>query len=155
MATVTTVDKGPRSVSRKVTVAADADVLFAQLADPHRHGEVDGSGTVKDNVKGPATLSKGAKFSVGMKQYGVPYKITSTVTEFVDQGQNKVIEWQHPLGHKWRWEFAQTAPGSTEVTESFLYGSAKAPKVLELFKMPAQNAAGITKTLEKLAGRYS
>ena len=27
-------------------------------------------------------LSAGARFTVGMKQYGVPYKITSTVTAF-------------------------------------------------------------------------
>ncbi|MCW2555472.1 MAG: Dimethyladenosine transferase, partial [Mycobacterium sp.] len=31
-------------------------------------------------IKGPHQLSVGDKFTVGMKQYGVPYKITSTVT---------------------------------------------------------------------------
>lgn len=136
-------------------VNAPAAELFAQLADPRRHGEVDGSGTVKDMVKGPERLSRGAKFSVGMKQFGVPYRITSTVTEFVDSGDTMVVEWQHPLGHKWRWEFAQLGPTSTQVTEAFVYGTAKIPKALELTKQTAQNATGITRTLEKLASRYA
>jgi len=155
MTSVSTVDRGDRVIARRVTVNAPADDLFAQVADPHRHGELDGSGTVKDTVKGPTTLSRGAKFSVGMKQFGVPYRITSTVTEFTDTGDTKVIEWQHPLGHKWRWEFTSVGPSSTEVTESFVYGTAKIPKMLEVTKQTAQNANGITKTLEKLAARYS
>jgi hypothetical protein len=48
--------------------------------DPHRHPELDGSGTVRDiPIKGPHHLAAGDKFTVGMKQWGVPYKITSTL----------------------------------------------------------------------------
>lgn len=155
MASIRTIDKGNRIVARRTEVAAPAAELFALVADPHRHGELDGSGTVKDTVKGPERLTKGAKFSVGMKQYGVPYRITSTVTDFVDGDTSKVIEWQHPMGHTWRWEFEETAPGRTTVTEAFQYGTAKAPKLLEVFKMPQQNAKGIASTLEKLANKYS
>ncbi|KIQ19769.1 dimethyladenosine transferase [Rhodococcus sp. Leaf7] len=155
MTSVTTVDRGDRVIARRVTVNASADELFAQVADPHRHGELDGSGTVKDTVKGPSPLSNGAKFSVKMKQFGLPYRITSTVTEFVDTGDTKVIEWQHPLGHKWRWEFAQTSPTTTDVTESFIYGTAKAPAMLELTKQTDKNVVGITATLEQLANRYA
>jgi hypothetical protein len=155
MATVTNVDKGKHAVSRKVTVATDADTIFEMVVDPLRHGQLDGSGTVKDNVKGPTRLGPGDKFSVGMKQYGVPYKITSTVTDFVDDGERKVLEWQHPMGHRWRWELVQTGPNTTEVTESFLYDTARSPKVLELLGQPKTNARGITATLEKLANAYS
>jgi uncharacterized protein YndB with AHSA1/START domain len=150
---VTTVDSGRRKVTRRVVVHAPAAEVFALVADPHRHPELDGSGTVRNTpVSGPDRLSQGAKFSVGMKQYGVPYKITSTVTAFE---QDRLIEWQHPLGHRWRWEFAQTEPGVTQVTETFDYTTAKAPKMLELFGMPAANATGITKTLDALAARFS
>ena len=113
------------------------------------------SGTVKDTVKGPERLEQGAKFSVGMKQYGVPYRITSTVTDFRDDDGSKVIEWQHPLGHSWRWEFEETQPGVTTVTEAFRYDTAKSPKALELFKVPQQNAKGISSTLEQLALKYA
>lgn len=148
---VTTVDAGNRKVARQVVVGAPAAEVFALLADPHRHGELDGSGTVKDTVSGPPRLSPGAKFSVGMKQYGVPYKITSTVTAYED---GRLLEWQHPLGHRWRWALAETEPGRTQVTETFDYTTSKAPKVLELMKIPATNATGITKTLEGLAARF-
>ncbi|WP_072806382.1 SRPBCC family protein [Rhodococcoides yunnanense] len=155
MASIRTIDRGNRVVARQIEVNASAAELFAIVADPHRHGELDGSGTVKETVKGPERLAEGAKFSVGMKQYGVPYRITSTVTSFVDADTTKVIEWQHPLGHTWRWEFEEKQPGVTTVTEAFQYGTAKAPKVLEVFKMPQQNAKGISSTLEQLARKYA
>ncbi len=155
MASIRTIDQGERVVARQTEVKASATDLFAIVSDPHRHGELDGSGTVKDTVKGPQRLEKGAKFSVGMKQYGVPYRITSTVTDFVDGEKTKVIEWRHPMGHTWRWEFEENQPGITTVTEAFRYGTAKAPKLLELMKMPEQNAKGISSTLAKLSAKYS
>lgn len=155
MADIRTIDTGPQQVTRQTEVHASASELFDIVADPTRHGELDGSGTVKDTVEGPGRLSSGATFSVGMKQYGVPYKITSTVTEFVDADKHKVVEWQHPLGHSWRWEFDEKQPGLTTVTESFQYGTAKSPKMLELFKMPQKNTQGIESTLRNLAARYA
>ena len=150
---VTTVDGGARRVTRRVSVRASSADVFALVADPHRHPELDGSGTVRDiPVTGPERLSEGAKFSVGMKQYGVPYKITSTVTAFE---ADHLIEWQHPGGHRWRWELDETTPGITQVTETFDYSTAKAPKLLELFGQPAKNGIGITKTLEALAARFA
>lgn len=152
-AKVTEVDSGARRVSRRVVVAAPAAEIFALLADPHRHPELDGSGTVRDTpVTGPSRLSEGARFGVGMKQYGVPYKITSTVTAFTDDA---LIEWQHPLGHRWRWELQEDEPGTTAVTETFDYHDAKAPKLLELLGQPAKNAQGITSTLQALADRFA
>lgn len=150
---VISVDGGARTVTRRVSVHASRADVFALLADPHRHPELDGSGTVRDiPVTGPDRLSNGAKFSVGMKQYGVPYKITSTVTAFE---ADHLIEWQHPLGHRWRWELNETTPGTTQITETFDYSTAKAPKLLELFGEPAKNGIGITKTLQALAARYA
>ena len=152
-ASVTTVESGDRKVSRRVTVSAPASEVFALVANPHRHPELDGSGTVRDTpVSGPDRLSQGAKFSVGMKQLGVPYKIKSTVTAF---RENELVEWKHPMGHHWRWEFAEVAPGSTQVTETFDYSTTPAAKVFELTGMQKQNAAGITKTLEALAARFA
>jgi hypothetical protein len=86
-----------------------------------------------------------------MKQLGLPYKITSTVTAYEE---DRLIEWQHPLGHKWRWEFAETTPGTTQVTETFDYTTAKAPGMLEVTGQPAKNGRGITATLEALAARF-
>ena|SRR5207247_239990 len=70
--TVTVVDAGPRKVSRAAEVHAPARELFAIVADPRRHGELDGSGTVHGTVSGPERLSGGARFSVKMTWYGGP-----------------------------------------------------------------------------------
>jgi hypothetical protein len=150
----TVVDSGPHKVSRTVIVQAPSAALFDIVADPFRHGELDGSGTVLDTVSGPHRLAKGVKFSVKMKQRGVPYRITSRVTEFDD---GRLVEWRHPMGHRWRWELTPKSEGVTQVTETFDYShvSAAKAKALELFGMKKQNAAGIEKTLNKLEDQYS
>ena len=148
-------DAGPHTVSRSVQVGAPVAEIFALIVDPHRHPEIDGSGTVRDvekcAVKGPHRLGKGDKFTVGMTQYGLPYKITSTATEVEE---NRVVEWQHPLGHRWRWELAEVSPGTTKVTETFDYSTAKVPFMIELIGFHKKNAEGIESTLAALAARY-
>ena len=75
------------------------------------------------------------------------------MTDFAD---GHVVEWQHPLGHRWRWEFTPVSPEVTTVTETFDYshiGTLKA-KGLELSGTPKKNAAGIEATLRKLQDRY-
>ena len=154
--TVTFVDAGPQQVSRSVEVAAPAEELYALAADPRRHRELDGSGTVRDNIKMPARLVVGSKFSTGMKMYGVPYRITSTVTVLQP---NEVVEWRHPVGHRWRWEFESLSPTLTRVTETFDYRNAGAIKnslkYYERMGFAKANASGIEATLAKLRDRYA
>lgn len=134
-------------------MAAPPAEIFALVSNPHRHPELDGSGTLRSApVKGPQQLSQGARFTVAMKQYGVPYKITSKVSAYE---QDRVIEWRHPLNHYWRWELAPTADGGTEVTETWRYGMSWLAKGFELNGFPAKNAKGITATLQHLAQRFS
>lgn len=150
--TLKTEDAGPRTVSRSVQVAAPVAALFDQIADPHRHHDLDGSGTVRDaDVKGPHRLAAGDKFTVSMTQYGLPYKITSKATAVQE---NRLVEWEHPLGHRWRWELSEVSPGTTKVTETFDYSTAKVPLVVELLGFHKKNAEGIESTLTGLADRY-
>lgn len=154
--TVTTVDTGPRRVSRSVEVHAPAAELFAIVADPRRHHELDGSGTVVDNIVAPERLVPGARFSTKMKMFGFPYRITSTVTAMKP---DELIEWRHPLGHHWRWEFAAVSPTRTRVTETFDYhdtGPVKdASNYYQRTGFAKRNAAGIEATLTKLRDRYA
>lgn len=151
---VTVVDAGPRQVSRSVEVAAPVADLFAMAADPRRHRELDGSGTVRDNVKAPNDITVGSKFSTNMKMFGVPYRITSTVTAFEP---DKLVEWRHPEGHRWRWEFESLSPTLTRVTETFDYrnGGALKLKFYELTRSVTTNAKGIEATLTRLSQRYA
>ncbi len=130
--TVTTVDAGPRKIARAAEVNAPAAEIFELVADPRRHHELDGGGTVQNAITGPDRLAADAKFSVQMKQYGFPYKITSKVIDFAD---GTVVEWQHPLGHSWRWELKPLTDNTTLVTETFDYsrhrrGEGKRPEVV-------------------------
>ena len=152
--TIAHVDAGPRTVSRSAEVNAVTSSVFDLIVDPHRHRELDGSGTVGDTVSGPHRLEAGEKFSVKMKQYGVPYRITSRVTEVAD---GKVVEWQHPMGHRWRWVLEPASERSTRVTETFDYSrlSTLKGKLYELMGVPAQNGAGIEATLRKLQQRFA
>ena len=153
---VTAVDAGRNQVSRSVEVHAPAADLFAIVADPRRHHELDGSGTVGDNLRAPHRLVAGARFTTKMTMFGVPYRITSTVTAMKP---NELIEWRHPVGHHWRWEFAATTPTITRVTETFDYrdtGLLKDRlKYYERTGFAKRNAAGIEATLTKLRDRYA
>ena len=73
-------------------VPAPAEEIFALLADPVRHSEIDGSGTVQRVVSGSGPMQLGSKFKMAMKMIGFPYKTTSTVVEFEE---NRRIAWCH------------------------------------------------------------
>ena len=153
--TVEIVDAGPRQVGRSVEVAAPAAELFAIVADPRRHHELDGSGTVGNNIDAPPHLVPGARFSTKMTMFGLPYRITSTVTALKP---DELIEWRHPFGHHWRWEFTAVSPTVTRVTETFDYrdtGVKDGFNYYERTGFAKRNAAGITATLTKLRVRYS
>ena len=153
---VTTVDAGPLQVCRSVDVAAPASELFAIVADPRRHHEVDGSGTVGDNIRAPERLEVGSRFSTKMRMYGVPYRMTCTVTAVTP---DQLIEWRHPFGHRWRWEFHAISPTSTRVTETFDYSDAgrvkNRLKYYEATGFAKRNATGIAATLQRLRDRYT
>ncbi|MGO8937156.1 MAG: SRPBCC family protein [Mycobacterium sp.] len=154
--TVTTVDAGRNRVSRSVEVHAPAADLFAIVADPRRHHELDGSGTVATNIRAPQRLVSGARFTTKMRMFGVPYRVTSTVTAMKP---DELIEWRHPVGHHWRWEFASITPTITRVTETFDYRDAgplkDRLKYYERTGFAKRNAAGIEATLTKLRNRYA
>jgi hypothetical protein len=154
--TVVIVDAGPHQVSRSVDVAAPASELYELAADPRRHGELDGSGTVQGNLKCPDPLVVGSKFSTSMKMMGVPYRLTSTVTALTP---HELIEWRHPFGHRWRWKFESLSPELTRVTETFDFRDAgpikKKLKYYERMGFAKSNATGIEATLTKLRDRYA
>jgi hypothetical protein len=153
--TVTVVDAGPNQVSRSVEIGAPASALFAIVADPRRHHEIDGSGTVRENLRCPAEIVEGAKFSTKMRMWGLPYYIVSTVTTMKPDEQ---FEWRHPVGHRWRWEFESLSPTLTRVTETFDYRDAgrikDALRYYDRLGFAAANARGIEATLTKLAEKY-
>jgi uncharacterized protein YndB with AHSA1/START domain len=133
-------------------VQAPADRIFDLLADPAKHPVIDGSGTVRaSRSTGPHRLELGARFGMDMK-LGVPYRILNTVVEFEE---GTLIAWRHFLGHRWRWQLKDLGDGTTEVTETFDWSTARVPRVIELMGFPAKNRKGIEATLARLGDHVS
>ncbi len=147
------VEEAPDRVERRsVIVDASPGDVFDLLADPRRHHEIDGSGTVREaGLSAPERLSAGAKFGMKMK-YGVPYRITNTVVEFVE---DELIAWRHLGRHVWRYRLEALEGGGTKVTEEFDWRPAIFPPALKLIGAPTDNAEAIEKTLTRLADHFA
>jgi uncharacterized protein YndB with AHSA1/START domain len=136
----------PLLISREITIAAPPPAVFSVLANPYRHADFDGSGTVRDTVSGPDRLGLGGTFKTAMKLFGVPYKIVNTVVEFE---ADRRIAWCHPGKHRWRYELDEVG-GGTRVTETCDLSTSPVRGLLVRTPWPRWNAEGIEKTLPRL-----
>ena len=125
-----------RGVSVERFVKAPPEKVFAILADPARHREIDGSGTVRDAVGGSTRLSLGARFGMDMKA-GAPYRMVNEVVEFED---DRRIAWQarpdRPAfaakaigGRIWRYEL-EPRDGGTLVRETWDISQERIPPLV-------------------------
>ncbi len=134
-----------RRVTASAAVAASPAEVFALLADPHRHHEFDGSGSVRGATSGPQRLALGDRFGMDMK-IAVPYRITNRVVEFE---ADRLIGWCHFARAVWRYEL-KPVEGGTRITETFDYSGSPLRRVMELVKFPQGNARSIRDTLHRL-----
>jgi uncharacterized protein YndB with AHSA1/START domain len=142
------------SVSVNRIIAATPQRIFDVLADPARHPEFDGSGSVKAAAQGsPQRLSLGAKFQMAMKR-GVAYSMVNTVTEF---DENRRIAWSPKpssgrgsrwVGRIWRYELEPAGAG-TKVTETWDI-SKEALRFVLRYLAAGQTRKGMEKSLEQL-----
>lgn len=136
-------------VSRRIP--AEPQAIFDLLADPRRHGDIDGSGSVKGaRMNAPERLTLGSKFGMDMR-IGVPYRITNEVVEF---DEATLIGWRHFGGHIWRYRL-EAVEGGTLVTEEFDWSSNKSPLLLKAIKAPQRNKVAMEATLERLERLFS
>lgn len=138
----------PRIISDSLVVEAPATTIFAILADPARHSEIDGTGSVRGvtSTQTGRTLALGDRFGMSMR-IRLPYKVRNTVVEF---DQDKRIAWQHFAKHTWRYELDEFEPGRTRVTESWDWSGSPFARAMELVRFPARNRTGIADSLPKL-----
>ena len=143
----------PFRVSVERVVPGPPERVFDLLADPRRHTDIDGSGTVRDAVDGPERLSLGAEFGMSMRM-GAPYQMTNTVVEFEE---NRRIAWQarptvSPLGllvggRIWRYELEPVA-GGTRVRETWDIRHERIPPLVAGMRFTTKR--NMTTTLERL-----
>ena len=134
--------------SARIVINAPAEKIFAILANPHRHKEIDGSATIQENISGPEKLVLGSKFGMRM-HLGVDYRIRNTVVEY---SENSLIAWRHIGRWIWRYELVNMGPNLTQVTETF--DASRAPLIskawLSLRKAYPWTQKAVAKTLVQL-----
>jgi uncharacterized protein YndB with AHSA1/START domain len=145
----------PRDVvSAERLIHAPAAAIFDVIADPARHPEIDGSGTVLKARPGSSSrLSAGATFGMDMK-LGVRYGMVSTVTEF-DEG--RLIAWSPKpasgrgarfIGRIWRYEL-EPVEGGTRVRETWDI-SREGFRVFLRYANASRTKRDMAKSLERL-----
>lgn len=141
-------DVTPHVVRQTIDIAAPAEVVFDVLTNPAHHAEIDGSTTVRRFRHGSSRLTKGSTFSMSMRLFGVPYRVTNRVVEFEP---NRLIAWRHFEPQRWRYELEPVAAG-TRVTESFDYSywSPIGRSFIRLLGWPGGNQRAIAATLHHL-----
>lgn len=147
------VDTGSFTISYRVRVGAETDQLWLLAANPHRHHELDGGGSLSANVTGPEQLTQGDTFNIWMRRFGLPYTLKMTV---VTSEREREIAWQHPGGHIWRWTFEPADDGGTWVTETFDYTQVK-PLMIRAYNWLGifpDNAKNMRASLQQLQDRY-
>ena len=112
-------------VSVERFVKAPPSAVFALLADPSRHREIDGSGTLRDADGGSTRLALGDVFGMRMQAGPAPYRMLNEVVEFED---DRRIAWQARPdrawaakaigGRIWRYEL-EARDGGTLVRETW------------------------------------
>jgi uncharacterized protein YndB with AHSA1/START domain len=145
-------------VSVERVIAAPADRIFDLLADPARHHDIDGSGSVRDAKSSPTRLTMGATFGMSM-HLAINYSMLNEVIEFDD---GKRIAWQtRPAGNFqrklfggriWRYEL-EPADGGTRVRESWDISQEKGPikGLLGIGKSKDHTREAMEKTLANIA----
>jgi hypothetical protein len=143
--------KNHESVER--LIPAPAAEIFDLLADPSRHKDIDGSGTVQESKEGSRRLQLGDRFGMDMKM-GIAYAMVSEVIEFEE---NRRIAWQStsPIkvmglfigGRIWRYEL-EAVEGGTLVRETWDISKERIPAMVR--PMRGKTRDNMSKTLERI-----
>ncbi len=142
------------SVSRRI--GADAGTIFAIVADPAKHTEIDGSEMLRGALSDTAVAGVGDVFVLKMylERLGGDYEMANEVVEYE---KDRRIVWEprrHDVdepagGHLWGYELTPDGEDATVVTEVF--DCARWPEEDKPFIDYGRNwIEAMTKTLDRL-----
>ncbi len=146
------------------TIDAPPERIFALLADPDRHTELDGAGMLRgaDSGSGPVR-AVGDVFIMNMHQDALgDYEMRNEVVAFEPDrrigwapsihppgGLSHVIGELDPSGHRYIWELESAGGGRTRVTHTYDWSAVTDPNALALY--PVVSAEQLDGTLGRLA----
>ncbi|MBK6886068.1 MAG: SRPBCC family protein [Tetrasphaera sp.] len=144
----------PHPVRVTRVIPAPASAIFDLLADPGRHHDIDGSGTVTTSRGGHRRLKLGDSFGMDM-HWGVNYSTRNDVVVFEE---DRAIAWRTlapmPLrlvltGRTWRYDL-RPVEGGTEVTETWDPTTEAFPSRLALGRLADLTRRNMTRTLARI-----
>jgi uncharacterized protein YndB with AHSA1/START domain len=143
------------------TIEAAPEAVFAVLADPSAHADIDGTGWVREALDGGRITAAGQVFRMAMYHEGHPdkdYEIANRVEELEEP---HAIAWQPGTespetgelsfgGWSWRYDLEATGPSRTTVTLTYDW-SAVPPHVREYIRFPPFGQDHLHNSLQHLS----
>jgi uncharacterized protein YndB with AHSA1/START domain len=148
-------------VTASTTIEAAPEAVFAVLADPSAHADIDGTGWVRESLDGDRITAAGQVFRMAMYHPNHPdkdYKIANRVEVF---DEPRAIAWQPGTespetgelsfgGWIWRYDLEATGPSRTTVTLTYDW-SAVPPQVREYLQFPPFGPEHLDNSLQHLS----
>jgi hypothetical protein len=155
------IDMETEQVSVSTTIGADPEAVFAVLADPSAHVDIDGTGWVRGAIDADRITATGQVFRMAMYHPNHPdkdYKIANRVEVF---DEPRAIAWkpgnESPEtgeltfgGWIWRYDLEATGPSRTVVTLTYDW-SAAPPQVREHLQFPPFGLDHLDNSLQHLS----
>ena len=147
-------------VTASTRIQATAETVFAVLADPSTHADIDGTGWVRDSLDGDRITDAGQIFRMEMYHPNHPdkdYKIANLVEVY---DEPRAIAWKPGTespenaelsfgGWIWRYDLEVTGQSQTTVTLTYDW-SAVPPEVREYLQFPPFGREHLTNSLQHL-----
>jgi Polyketide cyclase / dehydrase and lipid transport len=148
------IDQTATRIRVRATIDVPAAALFAVLADPRRHAEIDGSGMVQAAADSEPITATGQVFTMSMFRADLgEYRTDNHVLDFTD---GRRIAWttaregQPPAGVRWVWALDPTDDDHTIVTHTYDWTDVTDPGVLARVTFPRVQAEELVATLHAL-----
>jgi hypothetical protein len=148
-------------VKASKTIDADPEAVFAVLADPSTHADIDGTGWVRESLDGDRITAAGQVFRMAMYHPNHPdkdYKIANLVEVF---DEPRAIAWKPGTespetgelsfgGWTWRYDIDPAGPSRTTVTLTYDW-SAVGPEVRQWLQFPPFEKDHLDNSLQHLS----
>ena len=144
------------SITASGVVDAPVERVFALLADPDRHRDLDASGMIRHTESHLAITEVGDVFTMAMHNEMMgDYQIENHVVVYEP---DRAIGWapaavgQRPAGHTYTWYLVATDDDHTEVTQTYDWSAVGDPELLPYFPVVSadQLAASIARVEDVL-----
>lgn len=137
------------------TINAPSDAVFAVLADPERHRDLDGAGFVQGTAQADRITGVGDTFTMEMRgdHMGGDYRTDNHVVEYEE---NRRLAWKtapagtEPKGWQWVWELEPQESDQTLVRHTYDWSQVTDEALLAKGLFPLVDESQLQDSLQRL-----